>query len=871
MSDVELTPNVGLRFGWETGQDDWGGGVNWNWLLLDVVSVPFAKSITETTPPISPADGDRYIIPAGATGVWADKPGRLAYWTSGQWMYFQPHKGWYQRVWDTRKTYVFNGTAWEYYLDSITPEFMVEVNQAIAAGEIAAAAAVSTAADRNAVHADRVSVDETKVIIDAAGTQVAADREATGIAHTAAVAAAVAANNSKNDASTSAVLAGNFSQNATAAASSAGAYAGQAATSAAIAEAARDVTVAAKNDFINRNYGGLPSDPALRPDGTAVQEGDVYTNTTLDKIRVYMGSAWVNQITTVDLAGEDGAAKVGTDNSKTVQENLDALYSDFTNVSSIAAANIQSLISTIRTASAVTLGYGGSTFKRYIGPQAVDGYVVVQSADGAKWKSVDIPNPLLFGAVPGSDITVPMQRWITYAASVNEEVSWSIAGKISTLVTAVVATGAQNYSRLISGKLVLSEPSVNVDTLLFFDGFINTAWGDLEYVGSQHRSTQKVITPFIFKRCGYLTAASIHVTGCKKFGTDLQYYTTEFHIASMQTKFCGIGSADSGSGNTIPFAYTLHFRIGSVGRDQRSVFNVASIPDGLGVGDGIMVNKTYYNVRYVEPNQVQVYPALDTIDEAFLSGAYWVSGGGLRHSGGDTNAGYIGLYSGLGNGHDIVSDELFPVSIGKYNTQFSTVGLRLGLDGDHAYRGGSIQSIYSEGTNIAFVLLGQQAESPYSILQIGPNSAIVTAQNAQYVDVVGGTLVKNAERNLPVIALEGENTVVPYSMYRPFVSPDMGNTGFVTVSTQELAGGFGHVVQLTLDKVKYETNGAYSVLIAIVGSATGTPGVVTIKGDTGVTVKGLASVDLTLNPCMILAVYHNNNWTLFKSADMVKV
>lgn len=309
---VELTPNVGLRFGWETGDDDWGGGVNFNWMLLDVVNVPFAKSITVTAPPANPENGDRYIIPANATGIWADKVGRLAYFASDQWIYFQPKKGWYQRVFDTRKTYVWNGLTWEYYLDSITPEMMTDINSAIAAGAVAAAAAESTASDRVAVQEDREAVDTARLAVEAGASQIAADKAIVLAARTTAVESANDAAISKQTASESAVLAAQKAQDAAASAGAASSSASTAFTSAGVAAAARDASIAAKTDLFNRYYGSLPSDPLLRPDGTARQAGDEYFNSADGKRKVFNGTAWewFNGASEVDLAADAGGSLV---------------------------------------------------------------------------------------------------------------------------------------------------------------------------------------------------------------------------------------------------------------------------------------------------------------------------------------------------------------------------------------------------------------------------------------------------------------------------------------------------------------------------------------------------------------------------------
>lgn len=55
-------------------------------------------SFTTTAPPGSPADGDVYIVPTGATGAWAGQENNIARWnadlTVPAWEFFVPKKGW---------------------------------------------------------------------------------------------------------------------------------------------------------------------------------------------------------------------------------------------------------------------------------------------------------------------------------------------------------------------------------------------------------------------------------------------------------------------------------------------------------------------------------------------------------------------------------------------------------------------------------------------------------------------------------------------------------------------------------------------------------------------------------------------------------
>lgn len=71
-----------------------------------------AKDKDLTTPPGSPANGDTYIIPSGATGVWAGKTNQIAHFYGGAWAYWVPIEG--VRLWlnDEDTEYAFDGANW---------------------------------------------------------------------------------------------------------------------------------------------------------------------------------------------------------------------------------------------------------------------------------------------------------------------------------------------------------------------------------------------------------------------------------------------------------------------------------------------------------------------------------------------------------------------------------------------------------------------------------------------------------------------------------------------------------------------------------------------------------------------------------------
>lgn len=65
-----------------------------------------------TTPPGSPAEGDRYIVAAVATDAWSGHDGEIAAWQDAAWMFYAPAAGWIAWVADESALLVFDGAAW---------------------------------------------------------------------------------------------------------------------------------------------------------------------------------------------------------------------------------------------------------------------------------------------------------------------------------------------------------------------------------------------------------------------------------------------------------------------------------------------------------------------------------------------------------------------------------------------------------------------------------------------------------------------------------------------------------------------------------------------------------------------------------------
>ncbi len=51
--------------------------------ILDALVQPAVLSRVLTTPPGTPAEGDRYIVAASATGAWVGQDGKVAAWQDG--------------------------------------------------------------------------------------------------------------------------------------------------------------------------------------------------------------------------------------------------------------------------------------------------------------------------------------------------------------------------------------------------------------------------------------------------------------------------------------------------------------------------------------------------------------------------------------------------------------------------------------------------------------------------------------------------------------------------------------------------------------------------------------------------------------------
>lgn len=81
-------------------------------LLLDAMVHLAVISRALAAPPISPADGDRYLVAVSATGDWLGHSGHIAFREAGAWRFAIPKAGW--RLWVAAESLflLFDGTLW---------------------------------------------------------------------------------------------------------------------------------------------------------------------------------------------------------------------------------------------------------------------------------------------------------------------------------------------------------------------------------------------------------------------------------------------------------------------------------------------------------------------------------------------------------------------------------------------------------------------------------------------------------------------------------------------------------------------------------------------------------------------------------------
>jgi hypothetical protein len=109
------TPNLSLPF-IAQGQAQKEVSHNDALNILDALVQISVKSRTQTAPPGSPAQGDRYIVPTGASGVWVGQTNKVAIYRDAAWVFFTPKTGWVAWIESEGLEAAFHLNAWQAYV-----------------------------------------------------------------------------------------------------------------------------------------------------------------------------------------------------------------------------------------------------------------------------------------------------------------------------------------------------------------------------------------------------------------------------------------------------------------------------------------------------------------------------------------------------------------------------------------------------------------------------------------------------------------------------------------------------------------------------------------------------------------------------------
>lgn len=111
-----------------------------------------------TTPPASPAEGDRYIVAASPTGAWTGQAGAIAVFEDGGWAFVSPMQGWRAYVVDEAALLVLAGGSWQRVAPTINPASMIGVNtSADATNKLAVASSATLLTHAGAGHQVKVN------------------------------------------------------------------------------------------------------------------------------------------------------------------------------------------------------------------------------------------------------------------------------------------------------------------------------------------------------------------------------------------------------------------------------------------------------------------------------------------------------------------------------------------------------------------------------------------------------------------------------------------------------------------------------------------------------------------------------------------
>jgi hypothetical protein len=111
-----------------------------------------------TNPPASPAAGDRYIVPTGATGAWTGQGKAVAAWQDGVWTFYGPRDGWLAYATDENRMLTFEDGDWALATVNVAIPVEVGINTAAdATNRLAVASPASLFTNEGAGHQVKIN------------------------------------------------------------------------------------------------------------------------------------------------------------------------------------------------------------------------------------------------------------------------------------------------------------------------------------------------------------------------------------------------------------------------------------------------------------------------------------------------------------------------------------------------------------------------------------------------------------------------------------------------------------------------------------------------------------------------------------------
>ncbi|WP_372623414.1 DUF2793 domain-containing protein [Falsiroseomonas sp.] len=102
---------------------------------LDVLVQPVVQQVGLNTPPVSPAEGQCWIIGTTPTGAWAGQANRLAQRIGGAWVFYAPFAGLVMFDAATLAQWGWNGSAWALVAPRLLQASVTYDPPSLAAGE----------------------------------------------------------------------------------------------------------------------------------------------------------------------------------------------------------------------------------------------------------------------------------------------------------------------------------------------------------------------------------------------------------------------------------------------------------------------------------------------------------------------------------------------------------------------------------------------------------------------------------------------------------------------------------------------------------------------------------------------------------------